>query len=438
MTDATLAASLSPSTTKKNSEVTLALTGSSVDQSIKAAKTTVDWGDKTTVASFPGDPALIKVADPKLMHSYTADGNYTVTVTLDDGLGTKTSAQTKTIAVTVSEGIAVLRASGDDRYGTGLAISRHQWANTGVATDTRTQAKNVVLATGNDFADALVGVPLAKKMQAPLLLTDGSLTTINAQVLTEIKRVLPADGKIYLLGGDVALNAKIESQLKSLGYTTQRLAGDDRFATSLVVANVGMNNPSHLVVARGDEGKNHDGFADALTAGPYAADVWGGGNSAVVLTNFAAFDPATKAYVQSKLKAGQKNVAAIGGQATAAMTTIMGSSDTYDFTYGATRYETAAKVAQAFEPVKAKNAPIGVATGLLFPDALTGGAYMASTNGPLLLTDPKVLSTATAAEIADVAKTTPQVSIFGGEKAVAPAVATAIAKLVNVATIGKF
>ncbi|MEY9862427.1 putative cell wall-binding protein [Catenulispora sp. GAS73] len=436
--DPVLKATLTPSTTKKNTSVSVSLTGSTVDPAATKAVTTISWGDKTADGSIPGDPSTIKASNPALWHSFAADGTYTVTVKLDDGLGDPNSVQTQTFTATVSDGTVVLRAAGDDRYGTGLAISQHQWANTGVTTDTRTQAKSVVLATGDDFADALVGVPLAKKAQGPLLLTDGNANVVNPAVLKEIQRVLPTKGTtVYILGGDKAVSVDIEAQIQKAGYTTTRLAGADRFATSLKIAQVGMGDPAHLVVARGDEGNNHDGFADALAAGPYAADVWGGGNSAVVLTNFNKFDPNTEAYVQSKLHAGVQNVAAIGGQAVAAMTTIKGSAGTFAPSFGATRYETAAQVAAAFE-TKAKNAPVGVATGLLFPDALTGGAYMASTNGPLLLTDPSALSSATAAELTDVAKTVPQINIFGGEKAVTPAVAKAIATLVNVTTIGKF
>lgn len=435
---AVLKATVTPSTTKKNTAVTLSLAGSSVASESTDAVTTINWGDGSAVATIKGDPSKILATNAALSHTFTADKTYNVVVTLDDGLGYDTSKASQTIAVTVSEGVVVARAAGSDRYGTGLTISQHEWASTGVAGDTRMQAKAVVLATGNDFADALVAVPVAKKAQGPLLLTDGLAKTANPDVVKEIQRILPTKGTtIYIAGGEKAVSADIEKQLTGLGYTVKREAGADRFATAVTIAKDVMADPTHIIVARGDEGENGNGFADALAAGPYAANVWGGGNSAVVLSNNKVFDAATQAYVTSKLHAGQKNVAAIGGQATAAMGTIKGSEGLYSFTYGATRYETAQQVAQAFEPA-GKNAPIGVATGLLYPDALTGGAYMATIDGPLLLTDPSVLSAATKAELTDVAATAPSVSIFGGEKAITPAVANAIATLVKATTIGKF
>lgn len=438
VSDVTLAASLSATSTKKNSPVTLSLAGSSVDQSVKTASTTVNWGDNVTT-TFPGDPSLIKATDAKLSHSYAADKTYTVTVTLSDGAAKPTTA-TQTFTVKVSEtGTVVLQAAGATRYETGVQISQHQWADTGVTTDNREQAKSVVLATGDDFADALVAVPFAKKVQGPLLLTDGLATTTNDKVLTEIERILPKGSSVYLLGGTAALNSGIETQLQKQGYTTHRLAGADRFETALQVAEspLGMNNPSHVIVARGDEGQNHDGFADALAAGPYAANVFGAGDggSAVVLSNFKSFDADTAAYVNSKLKAGQQNVAAIGGQAVAAMTTIKGSAGTYSTAYGSDRYITAAMVASHFLP-NGKTDQIGVATGLVYPDALTGGAYMATVNGPLLLTDPKVLPASTAAAINGTSTT--EINIFGGNAAVSQDVAKQIAALVKVTTIGKF
>lgn len=53
---------------------------------------------------------------------------------------------------------------------------------------------------------------------------------------------------------------------------------------------------------------------------------------------------------------------------------------------------------------------------------LTGGAFMASIGGPLLLTDPKVASDAMASALRQRADSTSQVFVFGGENAIAQGV----------------
>lgn len=453
-----LKADVSTMTPAAGSAVVVKLAGSTIDPTaVTAGKatTTISWGDKTADTVLSGDPAAINANDPKLAHPYAA-GSYVLSVTLDDGLGNKNSkTDAKTFNITVSATgtvtVTVNRAAGDDRYKTGLQISQHAWADNGKsATDPlkRQQAKAVVLATGNAFPDALAGVPLAKKAGGPLLLTDGTAATTNPDVVKEIQRILPTAGTtVFVLGGEKAVSAGIQAELAKLGYNVVRLAGQDRFGTALAIAQDprAMNNPTHLIVARGDNGTNNNGFADALAAGPYAADVFGGGNSAIVLSNGPTLDPNTAAYVQGKLKSTEIDVAAIGGPAVAATKTVTGAVlqhkdstnklvGNFVGAVGATRYETAAMVATTF----GANAPVGIATGLKFPDALTGGAYMATANGPLLLTDPSTLSPATEAALKTVAATTKEIDIFGGEAAVSKSVATAIAAVVKVTAIGKF
>lgn len=450
-----LVADVSTKTPVANSPVVVKLAGSTIDPSAKdTAQTTIKWGDTAADSVIKGDPAVISPTDAKLSHTYAA-GSYKLTVTLDDGLkGHTPQAQTFDITVSAAGKVTVLRAAGDDRYATGLLISKHQWADNGTAaTDTahRMQAKAVVLATGNAFPDALAGVPLAKKAGGPLLLTNGSLDTADVNVVKEIQRILPAGSTVYVLGGEKAMSAGIAKQLTDLKFTVKRLAGEDRFGTALAIAGKdGMGDPSHIIVARGDNGTNNNGFADALAAGPYAADKFDGGDSAIVLSNGPTLDAATTAYVKARLQDTKTDspmvqVAAIGGPAVAAVKSVPGAvaltQDTakkwhgnFAGAVGATRYETAAMVAGQFD----KSARVGLATGLAYPDALTGGAYMANAGGPLLLTDPKVLSSATEAALKTVAATTSGVDIFGGDKAVDPAVANAVAAIVKVATIGKF
>lgn len=438
----TLVAAVSAKTVTAGGSVTVSLTGSSVDPSTDATKavTTISWGDKTDNSVITGDPSKIAAADvAKLTHTYTTAGTYHLTVDLVDSKGTKATEVAYDVTVS-AKGVQVLRAAGTDRYATGLKISQHAWADAGkAATDPlhRQQAKAVVLATGDAFPDALAGVPLAKKAQGPLLLTDGMASTTNPDVLKEIQRILPTkDTTIFVLGGEKAISGGIQTELEGKGYTVVRLAGADRFGTALAIAQDprAMNNPTHVILARGDEGTNHNGFADALAAGPYAANVFGGGNSAVVLSNNTTLDPATKAYVQSKLHVGDQNVAAIGGQAVTAINTIPGAGGLFVGAKGSDRYETAAMVASRFTTP----GTVGVATGMKFADALTGGAYMASVGGPLLLTDPSALSGYTSAELGTLKADIHEVDIFGGTAAVSDDAAKAITTLLNVATIGEF
>src|SRR2546423_6136065 len=111
-----LKATVSTQTPAKGSPVVVSLTGSSVDKTAVAAKTTISWGDKTTDSVLPGDPSKVVATDAKLTHSYAALGTYTLTVTLDDGLGNDVQTQTFTVTVTATGAVTVNRAAGIDRY----------------------------------------------------------------------------------------------------------------------------------------------------------------------------------------------------------------------------------------------------------------------------------------------------------------------------------
>ena len=89
-----------------------------------------------------------------------------------------------------------------------------------------------------------------------------------------------------------------------------------------------------------------------------------------------------------------------------------------------------AAVAQRF----AADMPVtqfGVATGTQFADALTGGAYMANANEPLLLTAPTVLAPSDANLLHGMQSQLSQVTMFGGQAALNKAVMDQIAHAVG-------
>jgi parallel beta-helix repeat protein len=338
-------------------------------------------------------------------HTYTTSGTFNVTMTVLDAAGV--SSATATQQITTTSNITVNQIGGTDRYATGLLVSQHRWQNG--------QAKAVVLATGRNFADALAGVPLATKVGGPLLLVDGTAGTVDPTVIAEINRVLQPGGQIYILGGGAAVSQGIESQLK-LGHSVTRYQGANRYQTSVDIAVRGLGSPQHTVVATGN------GFADALASGPFATGPFAdapGAPAAILLSNDKVLDPYVSGYL-----AGKDNgyVATIGHQAAAA---VPGAAQSYA---GNDRFDTDQQVAAAFSGAATGN-QVGVADGMNFPDALTGGAYMASlaTPGPVVLVDGinKVVP-GQAATVLDGRRTNTEADIFGGQTVVTGAMSGAV------------
>jgi hypothetical protein len=183
-----------------------------------------------------------------------------------------------------------------------------------------------------------------------------------------------------------------------------------------------MGSPHQVVVATGLN------FADALSAGPLAADE----GNAILLSNGTTLDAGTKAYISA---AQRKNGAAdpafhlnaVGGAAVTATKYLGGQSHVL---MGEDRYLTAAAVAQRF----AADMPVtqfGVATGTQFADALTGGAYMANANEPLLLTQPTYLVQPDYKVLQTMRSQLSQVTMFGGQAALSKPVMDQIAGAVG-------
>ncbi|GAC1535706.1 MAG: hypothetical protein NVS3B12_17940 [Acidimicrobiales bacterium] len=249
----------------------------------------------------------------------------------------------------------VTRLAGADRDATSVAVSSAAFPQAG-------SAKAVVLASDANYPDALAGTPLAVSKHGPLLLTTPG--GLSSTVSTEISRVAPKGSTVYLLGGTAALSSAIETTLETMGYIPQRISGGTRFATATAIAGV-LGNPPTILEATGFA------FPDALGAGAAAAKAGG----AVLLTNGPSQSADTAAYLNAH--PGSKTTAVGGPAATAdpSATPIV----------GADRYATSVMVAQAFF-----NGPatLGFASGVAFPDALSGGAHVGSLGGPMLLVPP--------------------------------------------------
>ena len=116
------------------------------------------------------------------------------------------------------------RLGGDTRAGTAAQVASWGYPE---------GAESVVLARSDDYADALVGTPLAAALDAPLLLIDpDGLDRATADALDDLG---PAE--VHVIGGVDAVSEEVTREIGDGDVKTLvRVGGADRFATAAAVA----------------------------------------------------------------------------------------------------------------------------------------------------------------------------------------------------------
>lgn len=265
----------------------------------------------------------------------------------------------------VSAAPDVTRISGANRYDTSLKILDKGWSS----------ADNLVLVSGENFPDGLSAAPLAKRLDAPMILVNGK--QVSTELLTKMKSLKPK--KIYIIGGEGVISKTLENNLKkSLAVEVVRIAGKDRYETSIKIANYmypSTNNENEIAVVSGEN------FPDAISMAPVAALK----GMPIILTrryelssdikNFLSKNTITKSYV-------------IGGTG-AVSDKVAGELPSSERIWGNNRYETNLNIMKHFIS-SFNNTEIFIASGQNFPDALGGAAYVAKHSAPMFLVSPQV------------------------------------------------
>lgn len=148
---------------------------------------------------------------------------------------------------------SVTRVGAADRYATAAQVATTNW----------TTSDNVVLVSGEGYADAVSASALAKNLDAPILLTTaGSLNSDTKAALNTLKAK-----NVYVVGGNASVSASVRADLKA-NYNLVELGGANRYETNAAVAqklvDLGVN-PSNVIMVGGE------GFSDALSVAPIAA-----------------------------------------------------------------------------------------------------------------------------------------------------------------------
>ncbi|MDA3936371.1 MAG: cell wall-binding repeat-containing protein, partial [Actinomycetota bacterium] len=112
------------------------------------------------------------------------------------------------------------RSAGLSRYSTAIITSRLHF----------TSSNTVVLATGENYPDALSAASLAGAYKCPILLTPKDV--LPASVKDEIDRL--GATQIVIVGGYSAVSQELEESLGT--YAVRRISGPTRYATSQAIA----------------------------------------------------------------------------------------------------------------------------------------------------------------------------------------------------------
>ena len=252
----------------------------------------------------------------------------------------------------------VKRIYGANRYETAIKTAEVLKQTMGVE-----KFDAIVVASGEDFADALSGSYLANQHHAPILLVRNRKQEIE-RIKAYIQANLKEGGTVYLLGGTKAVPQAMETGLEK--FAVKRLAGATRYETNLAILEEAGSAGRDVLVCTGKD------FADGLSA------------SAVNLPILLVKDSLSeeqKAWIQSQTGAKFYIVGGTNAVNTRIENLLLTCGQVTRI-QGATRYITSVNLAQTFFP----NADTAVlAYGANFPDGLSGGSLAFAEGAPLIL-----------------------------------------------------
>lgn len=296
--------------------------------------------------------------------------------------------------------VSVVRLGGANRFATAKRVAEHHVRD----------PERVYLATGEDFPDALAVGAVAGAQGAPVLLAGGEV--LPQETAAALQGASP--NEVVVAGGQGAVSDSVAREAaRSADASLRRIAGRNRYETARLLAEEAAQGSSAraaaLYLASGS------GFADALAGGAAAAGagaplmLTSGGGHAAVLGASDSVDPA-----EVKVLGGPRAV--LDG----IVERLRRSGDApVHRLAGPDRFATAVAVSEdRFEDVDT----VYLASGMDFPDALTGGAAAGAANAPFLLTPSRSLPAAVARELTRLAPS--RLVVLGGRDALAEQVVT--------------
>lgn len=148
----------------------------------------------------------------------------------------------------------ITRIMGNNRYDTSAESAK-----------TRANTTNLIFAAGTNYADALYATSLAAHQNAPILLVSNEgLSQSTRKFIQSIGNI----DNVTIVGGEISVNQTVKNQIENLTKKrVTRLAGSDRYASSVEVAKRVNANPAEVITTSGEV------FADALVSSTVAQKI---------------------------------------------------------------------------------------------------------------------------------------------------------------------
>ena len=283
------------------------------------------------------------------------------------------------------------RIAGDDRYATAAELSRDGWPD---------GADTVLLATGENWPDALASAPLSRSLDAPLLLT--RTASLPPATAAELARLSPE--RIVVLGGTGAVEGTVATAAaRAAGVAdaaVRRIEGIDRYETAVRIAEeVGVPADGRVCVVTGTSP------ADAVSISAYA----GARQIPILLVEPSARGTATAAFAGAHAERWRSTLV-IGGTGVIE-DGLMASLPSPVRLAGSDRYGTNAEILRRLY-TWANN--YYVANGEAYPDCLAAGVRGTKSGAALMLVKPRTLSERTREYIENHESRIASITMIGG------------------------
>ncbi len=190
--------------------------------------------------------------------------------------------------------VSVKRYSGKDRYEVNSKVVAEKFEGS------VSGKQNIVIASGQVYADAINATSLAQKNNAPIVLVSrDNIYKSTKEYLSSLDK--DKVGKIYIVGGQNTVSENTLKEIRSItGVKPQRISGSDRYITSVEVARASFSNPDKVIFASGEV------FVDALVAAPLSQKL----DSPIILVQKSGISSKIREYLGSN---AFENMYIIGG-----------------------------------------------------------------------------------------------------------------------------